>query len=282
MAKLTDQQKIDVVKEYLSGIGCKTLGKKYLISDTAILSILRKRGVKIRSHSEMGRKYTLNQHFFNKIDTEAKAYFLGLLYADGYNDEKRGAIHISLQERDKDILEKLNKNIESNKPLHFMNRSHRKHKNPHQNMYKIEINSKIMSTDLAKLGCIQKKSLILKFPTEEQVPKHLIHHFIRGYLDGDGCISIRNISIVSSKMFVEGLTIKLQELSIDTKSYCDKRGSEMTRELFLRTQIDCLKFLDFVYKDATIYLERKHKRALLFRESHEYKWQTNECRKLRS
>lgn len=42
--------------------------------------------------------------------------------------------------------------------------------------------------DLKQLGCIERKSLILKFPTEEQVPFDLLHHFIRGYFDGDGSI----------------------------------------------------------------------------------------------
>jgi len=43
-----------------------------------------------------------------------------------------------------------------------------------------------MKDDLIALGCIPRKSLLLKFPTSNQVPEHLIRHFIRGYFDGDG------------------------------------------------------------------------------------------------
>ena len=41
--------------------------------------------------------------------------------------------------------------------------------------------------DLIKHGCVENKSLILKAPTT--VPKELLHHFIRGYFDGDGCVA---------------------------------------------------------------------------------------------
>ena len=43
-------------------------------------------------------------------------------------------------------------------------------------------------SDLNKLGVVERKSLILTFPTEQQVPKHLMPHFIRGYFDGDGSV----------------------------------------------------------------------------------------------
>lgn len=46
-----------------------------------------------------------------------------------------------------------------------------------------------MANDLINLGCIPRKTLVLKFPNESTVPKQLIKHFIRGYMDGDGCIS---------------------------------------------------------------------------------------------
>lgn len=45
-----------------------------------------------------------------------------------------------------------------------------------------------MVNDLEKLGCVSNKSLILKFPTKEQVPENLTSHFLRGYFDGDGSV----------------------------------------------------------------------------------------------
>lgn len=34
----------------------------------------------------MYRKYEINQDFFDEINTQEKAYFLGILFADGYNN----------------------------------------------------------------------------------------------------------------------------------------------------------------------------------------------------
>ena len=63
--------------------------------------------------------------------------------------------------------------------------------------------------DLKKLGCVEKKSSILTFPTSQQVPNNLIYHFIRGYFDGDGsiCITDKNyhISFVGTENFIKEL-----------------------------------------------------------------------------
>lgn len=53
----------------------------------------------------MGRKYQVNDNFFNSIDNQDKAWLLGLLYADGcvYDD---GVIKIDLTVSDRELLEK--------------------------------------------------------------------------------------------------------------------------------------------------------------------------------
>lgn len=50
------------------------------------------------------------------------------------------------------------------------------------------INSKISIKNLAKKHGVGKDKLtkILKFPTEDIVPRDLIRHFMRGYFEGDG------------------------------------------------------------------------------------------------
>lgn len=75
-----------------------------------------------------------------------------------------------------------------------------------QQAYRISIYSKELSDDLTKLGCFQNKSLKLKFPTSKQVPDKLIHHFMRGYFDGDGCICFGQgqlrFSVIGTKDFL--------------------------------------------------------------------------------
>ena len=71
----------------------------------------------------MANKYTFNKDYFERIDSKDKAYFLGLLYADGCNSisatKQHHTIVLNLQEKDKDILDIFNKYINSNKPLTY-------------------------------------------------------------------------------------------------------------------------------------------------------------------
>lgn len=54
-----------------------------------------------------------------------------------------------------------------------------------KNQYRLTINNKHISKRLAELGCGKAKTSVITFPTLEQVPENLIHHFIRGYFDGN-------------------------------------------------------------------------------------------------
>lgn len=66
------------------------------------------------------RKYILNQNFFDDIDTEEKAYWLGFLYADGYNNEKRKEVKIRLAIKDEEHLLKLRDTLYIKKIVHYI------------------------------------------------------------------------------------------------------------------------------------------------------------------
>ncbi len=264
MRKLSDQEKIDIVNKYITEeTNCAKLGREYGVNRKTIIRMLRARGIEIRPQSESIRKYSFNRNYFDIIDTEEKAYFLGLLYADGYNYEACNNLVLSLQEEDLEILEKFNKAIESNYKITLVQKRNLKHKN----QQKLTICNKHFSENLAKLGCVQAKSLILKFPTEDQVPSHLIRHFIRGYFDGDGSISYwypvkyktikYSVSITSSFDFCETVYNLLQnELSLTIYKTLKNRTSTLTIGKFSHI----LSFMDWLYEDSTIYLDRKYKK----------------------
>lgn len=130
------------------------------------------------------RKYTLNENYFSIIDTEEKAYWVGFLAADGYINEVKGTINLTLQPRDEEHIQKFLLAIDSNKQVKKGKSNHRQYDNCY-----VTINSVIMVKDLVKLGVFQNKSLTLKYPTEEQIPKELQLYWILGYFDGDGSIS---------------------------------------------------------------------------------------------
>jgi len=204
------------------------------------------------------RKNNFNQDYFKVIDTEDKAYFLGLLYADGNVYMKRNRVQITLANEDSYMLDKFSEVTESTAKLY----------NDRGKYSKVILESKILCEDIIKLGCFPNKSLTLQFPTEEQVPNHLLHHFIRGYFDGDGHVSLHKklvnpyyyINLTSSEEFIVKLKDVLEEQGIITgtsyKRYKDKEASAHT--VFVMSK-SAKAYGSYIYKDATIYLNRKHK-----------------------
>lgn len=250
---LSIEQENNLINEYKDNLipNCTKLAIKYNISKDVIYYLFDKYNVSKLNPGN--RKYTLNKSYFDKIDTEDKAYFLGLMYADGYNCENRDRFTITLQERDRDILEKLSKCINSNKPLYLIKYKNRPTWQKHLMM---TIISKQLSQNLVKLGCWQKKSLNLKFPTPEQVPNRLLRHFVRGYVDGDGHISKDEIALWSSYNFCIKFSQILKSMQIN--SSVDRRKN-IHRLRILGGKSKRRDFLNWIYKDSTIYLDRKYK-----------------------
>jgi len=213
--------------------------------------------------------YQIDEDFFSSINTEHKSYFLGLIYSDGYLHESRGYMSLTLQERDVDILIKLKKSINTNKPLLYI---HRKEKST-QNQYRLLISRKKMINDLILLGIRQNKSLTCTPNKILHLDKELIRHFIRGYYDGDGSITFyktRNtfnstINICCTKEFYIFFSNYIFE-NIGIKSTLSKRFKDNKNIFDLRIcgNRNVKKFLEYLYKDSTIKLDRKYEKFMSF------------------
>lgn len=266
--RLTKDEIQEVIRIYTTeNISKKDLGQRFGYTGDGIRVLLKRYGIQTRSDL---RTYTLDQSFFDIIDQEDKAYFLGLMYADGYNYEKRDRIKIQLQERDAILLDLFRKSLKTDLPLRF----YEKETERHQNKLSLEVCSKQLSESLSRLGCFQNKSLTLKFPTKQQVPDHLLSHFIRGYMDGDGCICprIRNekyfcceFTFLSSEQFAR----KLQDI-LNTKFGANFHFSfhrnGISGRIGSSNPKDIARCLDWIYKDATVFLPRKHAKYLFLKE----------------
>lgn len=126
----------------------------------------------------MARKYNLDVDFFENIDSEEKAYILGLFIADGYMNQKTA--FIALSKRDVDILEKTKSALKSEAPF-----SVKKKTGNQQDLLVLCICSKKLVGDLNLLGVKQNKTFSIEYPS---IPESLDRHFIRGLYDGDGHI----------------------------------------------------------------------------------------------
>lgn len=203
-------------------------------------------------------KKEVNSNFFDSIDTEEKAYWLGMMYADGYVNEKSNTIELCL--KDKEHIEKFKSTLNSKHKI--SKRTIKKFENTYE-AYRISITDKQLANSLVQNGCFQAKSYNIKFPTEKQVPKHLIRHFIRGFFDGDGDISLTSNK---NKYKIIGFTCAnydfLLQLSNVIKSQLNIEVSpESTKNhyrLRIQSVIKSYNFLDYIYNNSKIYLERKY------------------------
>lgn len=255
---ITEFEECQIIELYKSGIIIKDIANEFNIGEKRVSNILKKYNIQILPSYERQRKYSLNDHYFDCIDTQDKAYLLGLLYADGCNSN--GHIVIRLQERDRDILEKMNIALGSNRPLRFIDYSSRS--DCCQNQYSLDIVNQYMSNQLSLLGMVPNKSLVLEFPQWMNV--ELYSHFIRGYFDGDGYVSKNynnaKLTIIGTKFFCEKVKdILYKDIGINACIYlCHKNESTTTRTLQISGRNQIKKFLDYIYNNANLYLDRKY------------------------
>ena len=215
--------------------------------------------------STMGR-YLVNKDYFEKIDTEWKAYWLGFLYADGCNDVSNWCVRLKLQKGDLSHVELFKKSVQSTAPIKFFykERKFAQNKTVSKGEYsEINVCNKKMCEDLIKQGCVPNKTYILQFPSFEIVPEYLFRHFVRGFFDSDGwaCASIEkrmvNIGFVGIESFIRPLhdylveTLQIENIKI--KPQVDSAAVEMS----WGGLYDCEKIYNFLYNDANILLRRK-------------------------
>lgn len=234
-----------------------------------ISKILTSNDVKLRTLSEAATKYEVVSDFFSTIDTEEKAYWLGFMYADGYVTGTK-IVGCKLSTKDEEHLIKLRNTLSPTKPLYYDETSQGFGNNT-KSVALILTNRNIFK-DLVSKGCIQNKSKLLTFPNENIVPKELIHHFIRGYFDGDGSVTaginpkghIRIlIGIVGTESFLSEIR---KALSLEDTKYLYKYKNKDIHELKVGGTNVVKAIYNFLYKDATVFLERKY---IKFKEYYE-------------
>jgi hypothetical protein len=211
----------------------------------------------------MGNKLNVNSNVFDIIDNEEKAYWLGFVYADGNirdteslykrTGKNHYTIEVSLKSSDINHLNKFRKFLEAETTVKVSKVGDRSER------CRLSLSDKHLWNILNSYGCVPNKSLKLKFPNKEIfLHESLIRHFIRGYVDGDGCISYKNkshdkmsLSVLGTKHFLDNIQLNLP--------------LEKVNKLRLIKNIYCLTFNDYrgyyvskyLYSNAIIYLERK-------------------------
>lgn len=213
-----------------------------------------------------------NEDYFEKIDSEVKAYLLGFYLADGSvslgsrcTNSFRHQVGLSII--DLIIVEKFQSEIcPNNKIGHTHYKKGAKNRKPVCN---VRWTSTKMKEDLENLyGIKYRKTYDFDFKMNfDNIPKKYWNSFILGYFDGDGCISYTNnhfqLGIYStSKPFLEQIG-KIFEKEFDVKPIIDVANKKNIDLYCLRfyayqqRRIFILKLHKYFYTNSTINLKRK-------------------------
>ena len=247
-SKRLSEEDIEYVLCNYNGNNTAELSVALKCSPNQILKILHKHNVSV------GYSYTIDETFFDDINTSEKAYVLGLLFADGNNlDQKR--VSIGLIKSDIDILIKVAGIMQYDYPIKVSD-------NKTKGVACLNIYNKNIISSLNSLGLIPRKSLIIKYP---EIPDQFDKDFIRGYFDGNGSIvnGRFNVNICGSDSIIQTISsIVLSHLSVISR--VSKMGKISRLDL---TRKNSLVFLRWIYSDADTFLKRKHS---LYIQAEEY------------
>lgn len=215
-------------------------------------------------------KANFNEHIFDTIDTEEKAYWLGFIFADGTISssplrKEEGAkvqyqFELSLTSKDYNHLLKFADFLEYDREKVYCD----------DVRCRLSVYSKHLWNVLNCNGCTPQKSLTLRFPQKELFDNvFLIKHFIRGYFDGDGSITYCNKDHTIPEFQLLGTSQFLNEvkhyLNIPEVTLNILHPEKQSITKYIQTTgKKALYLFDLLYNNSTIYLDRKYEKYLNF------------------
>ena len=241
--KSTD--KYELGKEmFLNGKTIVEISKELRVSRSRFSKYLRDCGI----DSKQNWQFSIDENVFEVIDTEEKAYWLGFWFADGFVSSTRNSVGIDLKPNDISHLEKLKTFLQWKGNIKL-----------EDTRCRLNFRNNKIKQDLIKYGCTPNKSLTLQFP--RNIPQKLLHHFIRGYFDGDGCLCYTEktleVSIIGTYNFLKDIC---DIINIDKNRIYDLNKNARSGRIVLGAKKDIKNFLNYIYQDAHIYLDRKYEK----------------------
>jgi hypothetical protein len=139
-------------------------------------------------------RYKINDQYFDNLCTPEQSYILGFLWADGHVTKNGYVVNLHVNKREQKIVQYIKDQLCSTHPI----------KPDTHNRIILNLCSKKLNISLQKLGFVHNKTYA------KHIPDYGVCAiaFIRGLLDGDGCIwqsskGDYNIQITNSKAICE-------------------------------------------------------------------------------
>lgn len=204
------------------------IGNEFSCTRQNISHLMKKYGIDRRPRSEarviaikqgkFGDSFyfdDINEYFFAEW-SEGMAWVLGVIYTDGCLIRGKTDWRVDISSNDVELLNKIKRLMGSDKPLPTRQQSYDKSKE----IYYFQFHREKLIIDLMKIGLVERKSLVMKFP---DVPDEYVRHFIRGCWDGDGSVYIDQNGVLranycsGSYHFINLLVMRLYKAGITQK-----------------------------------------------------------------
>lgn len=239
-------------------ISLKDMSLKFNLCQVTISKILKEHNINLYKKANIFNS-EMKENFFENIDNEFKAYFLGLIISDGNvfkpkNGNRQASISITLHKNDTYILELFKKTLCLNTSINSDNRG----------CNTIAIRSDKMCADLLKYGVVENKSFVTYLP---KINIEFMPHLLRGILDGDGSVQFKfyekwnktkhTIGFCGSNQLMNDIReVLINQLNLSKNqvySYKDRMLSMITWGSIK----DIEKIYHYLYDNATIFMHRK-------------------------
>ena len=247
-------------------VGLECVAEKFGLCSITVSRILKRNNIPLWSKTLIYNP-DLNEHFFENIDSEHKAYFVGMIIADGnvfdpVNSKHHGEkwVSITLQDEDSYMLEEFRKDIGLSSIVASDGRG----------SSCVAARSDIMANYLEKYGIVPRKSFNTRFPFE--IDSKFYRHVIRGIFDGDGSIHVgkyrtregriknrHKMSFCGTKRLMDELVSTIMEQTkIKTCPHVYSYKTRCLSEFRISNIEDMYEFGKWLYEDSTIFMKRKH------------------------
>lgn len=263
---ISEQTKDRVVELYQQNETLQSIADRCRMCLWSVKDIINKRGIE---HRGPRITYITNHDFFRDIDTEHKAYILGLMATDGWITQDKRQVNLSFKAADKDFLESVRDAMSCTAPI----ATYRRYINATGREYfavQLSLCSEQMAADLISHGVHPRKTKTVDF---WDGPIGLMPHYVRGLLDGDGSIfkqrrggtDRQSINFCGNELMAKGF-IKHVRSSIGVDPGCheirhNRKTGYATHRVYYHAIATVQAICRYIYADATLYMPRKKARA---------------------
>ncbi|MFB2923351.1 MULTISPECIES: LAGLIDADG family homing endonuclease [Aerosakkonema] len=203
--QLTTQQKQEIIEAFNAGRQCRDIPNQIGVSGRAVARVLNETGINTKRRN----RYTLNESYFDVIDSHVKAYLLGLIAADGCVTKTN---YVAFESIDKELTDLLKTELQYSGKIRIIKP---KDYAPH---YRINFSSQRIASSLSSYSIVTGRTFsgAYYFPGSEYLSSYVL-----GYFDGDGCAYANEgrsgglVCIVGSLEFTYELAKRLKMGSVE-------------------------------------------------------------------